>query len=622
MRTLIIIAFLCSAVGNLFSQSNDQKPKVHLVKYTSFGISRPLSELFDSVASENETDNIQRKESEDGEHRVKHTYLYTEKDGEEYREDEQVRQTVPGTRQSSSISTNWAGQVGLFYPPDPSGAAGPNHYVQCVNSTPLKVFNKTTGALVGAVHHLGNLWVPAVGNGGDPIVLYDKYADRWFLSQIGQASNGDLNTYIAISTTADPSGTYYTYTFATGQYPDFQKFSIWADGYYMTANQNTDEVYCFERDSMLLGRPARSVGIPFTSGTTSSFYVPLPADADGQLPPFGTPLPFFSFHDNSWGGGGDEIRIWSMSVNWTPAVPTATISASPALVGLSAFDSQYSVAGSDISQPGTTSKLDGLGGFLNFRAQWRKWTGYNTVVLNFAVRISATQRGIRWVELRQNDTSGVWSKFQEGTYAPGTSSYWCGSIAMNDCGSIALCYNKSSSAAGDYPSLAYTGRIANDPLGTMTIAETVAFQGTGVLTQTFRWGDYSQTAIDPVDGTTFWHTGEYATGSNPNIGTRIYSFQIPCYVGVAEYDNASAVVNVFQSGNDVNIIGTSLENDDELIVDLFDINGKKIMSRKIKPSFHSFETSLDVSALAKGTYLVRVGKMNSSFQRVKKINIQ
>ncbi len=620
MKNVFLIV-VCLLAGNYsFSQNTPTPAKVHIIKCTSFSVSKPLSDLFETDASEK--DNRKMKESEDKDERKLPTYTFTEKDGQQYGEDMSIRQTAAGNRQSTSTIANWAGQVGNFYPTDATGAAGPNHYVQCVNSTPVKVFNKTNGALLGTVHHLGSLWSPAVGNGGDPIVLYDKYADRWFLSQIGIASNGDLNTYIAISTTPDPTGTYYTYTFATGQYPDYQKFSIWADGYYMTANQNTDEVYCFERDSMLAGSAAaRSIGIAFTTGTTSSFYVPLPADADGQLPPYGTPLPFFAFHDNAWTAGGDEIRIWSMSVNWISGIPTATISATPDSVALTAFNSAYSSTLNDIPQPGTTLKLDGLGGYLNFRAQWRKWTGYNSVVLNFAVRISATQRGIRWVELRQDDSTLAWTKFQEGTYAPGTSSYWCASIAMNDCGSIALCYNKSSSAAGDYPSLAYTGRIANDPLGTMTIGETVAFQGTGALTQTNRWGDYSHTCLDP-DGITFWHTGEYATNVNPNVGTRIYSFQLPCFVGIAENENSEAVINVFQSNSEIEIIGTHLQNDDELKVDLFDISGKQLAAKKVKSSFHSFQTSFDVSALAKATYLVRVGKENSSFQRVKKIIVK
>ena len=130
--------------------------------------------------------------------------------------------------QSSRLGQNGGGS----YPPDPSGAIGTNYYVQSVNATPFKVFNKTTGAQVGTVKQIGSLF-GLTSNDGDPIVLYDKYADRWFLSQFGLSGN---KIYIAISTTNDPTGTYYCYTFTSPAFPDYLKFSIWQDGYYMCSN--------------------------------------------------------------------------------------------------------------------------------------------------------------------------------------------------------------------------------------------------------------------------------------------------------------------------------------------------------------------------------------------------
>lgn len=406
---------------------------------------------------------------------------------------------------------------------DPSGAAGPNHYVQAINGTPFKVFNKTTGANM-LTANIGSLWSPATPNDGDPIVMYDKYADRWFISQFGQTGN---KMFIAISTTSDPTGSYYTYTFTSPQFPDYLKFGIWADGYYMTSNQATDRVFVFERDQMILGNPsARSISQTFTTGATSAFFVPLPADADAGLPTVGTPCPFFSYSDNAWGGGAvDGVKIWNMTTTWG-ATPSATIVLN-STIPTAAFDASYDAAWNDVVQPGTTQKLDGIGGVCTYRAQWRKWTGYNTVVLNWAVKISASQRSIKWVELRQNQGTGVWSLYQEGTYTPDSETRWLGSICMDNNGSIALCYLKSSTTT--FPSLCYTGRAPTDPLGQMTVAETVAQAGTGSQTGGVnRVGDYSQTSLDP-DGVTFWHTGEYMGGPTGGTAarTRVYSFQLP-----------------------------------------------------------------------------------------------
>ena len=42
--------------------------------------------------------------------------------------------------------------------------------------------------------------------------------------------------FLAVSTTADPTGTYYQYAYSFSNLPDYPKFGIWPDGYYMSAN--------------------------------------------------------------------------------------------------------------------------------------------------------------------------------------------------------------------------------------------------------------------------------------------------------------------------------------------------------------------------------------------------
>lgn len=619
LKTFFLVC-LIFALRPLKAQTAIKTNEVNVIPCSSFGISKPLSELMKTVISEEENiDDLDKKQSEDRQNRPPQKFIFTEKDGMEYGEDPIVRQTVMGNRQPSPPIINIAGQNGTASPPDPTGAAGLNHYVQAVNSTPIKIYNKTTGAAIGAFSNLGSLWSPAVSNLGDPIVLYDKYADRWFLSQFGNSNK----VYIAISTSPDPTGTYYTYTFTSPQFPDYEKFSIWQDGYYMTSNQNTQKVFCFERDKMLLGNAAaRAISVNFTPGTVSSFFIPLPADADGALPPAGTPLPFFAYYDNGWAGGQDGIKIWSMVVNWVPSTPTAVVTSTPTFIQTSAFDATYSNGWNDIPQPGVSQMLDGIGGVCMFRAQWRKWTGYNSVVLNFAVQISASplQRAIRWCELRQDQTTNQWSLYQEGTYAPDASCRWMGSIAMDGNGSIGLCYAVSNASTVS-PSLAYTGRLPSDPLGTMSFTETIAFLGSGALTSAGnRYGDYAQTTIDPSDDITFWHTGEYVQSGSSR--TRIYSFKLPLDAGIAENENGTAVINAFQYENNISVIATSLSDNSELQVDLFDIQGKQISSKKIIPVNNTFQTTIDAAALAKGTYLVRVGKPYSSFQKVKKVVLQ
>jgi hypothetical protein len=589
------------------SAQNATDNSVTVIYPTEFHVTKPLSEI--AYVDEEAVVESEFEESKDRNYRTPQVFKYTAKDGPEYGNDPNCMQKTMGTRAPMAPLTNWAGQSGSGYPPDPSGAVGPNHYVQAVNATPLRVYNKTTGAIM-LTTSIGAIF--GTGNDGDPIIMYDKYADRWFISQFGISGN---KIYIAVSQTPDPTGAWYTWTYTSPQFPDYLKFSIWENGYYMTSNQSTDKIFAFERDAMLVGTStARSISKNFVTGTVSGFFVPLPADADGGLPPAGTPLPFFSYYENSWGGGVDAVKIWSMTVTWgtTPAASVTTATVLPTAT----FDGTYDPSWNDISQPGTTQKLDGIGGVVTYRAQWRKWTGYNTTVLNWGVKISATQRSIRWAELRQDQVTGTWSIFQEGTYTPDASSRWVGSIAMDDNGSIALCYAKSDGTSVK-PSLGYTGRLATDAPGVMSFAETIAIAGTSVQTGGInRFGDYSQTTMDPSDGLTFWHTGEYLAGGSPK--TRIYSFKLPLTVGVEENANEPSIT-AYQNGSLLYVNGTKLGSDDETVVDLFDISGRQIDGKKVMPAANSLQTSFDVSNLSSGTYLVRVGRMYTSFQRVIKV---
>ncbi len=613
--TFLIAGFIIC--NGLFAQNQTNNESQVIIGEFN-GVSKPLKDLPDFEGEKDYIHEMTESKDKQISHRLPQTFLFTEeKDGPAYGNDQNTIQKQMGSRMMVPTLSSFAGQNGGGYPPDPSGAAGPNHYVQAVNATPFKVYNKSNGAQLMAPKNIGTLWTPATANDGDPIIMYDKYADRWFVSQFGQSGN---KIYIAISTTPDPTGTYYTYTFTSTQFPDYLKFSIWADGYYMTSNQSTDKLFVFERDKMLLGQTAKAAVANFTTGTVSGFFVPLAADADGGLPPVGTACPFFWYTENSWGGGNvDGIKYIKATVNWVPTTPTITMSATTT-IPTAAFNGTYDGGWNDIPQPTpSTQYLDGIGGVPTYRAQYRRWTGYNSLVLNWGVLVTASprQRAIKWVELREN-TPGTWTLYQEGIYAPDTKSRWVGSIAMDDNGSIALCYARSSATAGDYASLGFTGRLASDPLGQMTFAETMVKMGTASQAGVNRFGDYSQTSMDP-NGLTFWHTGEYM-GAGPR--TWIYSFQLPLPTGIEEGQEQINNVTAYQSIGGITVNATNLKEEGELVVDLFDITGKQIDGKQIVVSGNSFETSFSTSNLATGTYLVRVGKMNTSFQKVIKVAVK
>lgn len=462
---------------------------------------------------------------------------------------------MPGPEQ------NFDGQPNVFgyLPPDTVGDVGPNHYVQMVNLT-VAIFNKTGRLLLGPVAS-NVFWSSLEGlcasnNDGDGVVLYDQATDRWILSQFAINPPNDYHQCVAVSQGSDPTGAWYQYDFliSDSQFNDYPKLAVWPDAYYMSANNfdgTTDKftgvsAIAFERDKMLQGLPARMVKFDFPLAT--GFYSMLPADWDGAAaPPAGAPNLFAYSGDDAYGYPADSIWLRAFHVDWTtPANSTFTALAE---FPTAPFDSILCGGSRNcIPQPGGTP-VDALGDRLMFRNQYRNFGGYQTMVFNQTVDTDGNDHaGIRWYELR--DTGSGWGIYQQGTYAPDGNHRWIGSIAMDKDGNLALGYSLASTAV--YPSVAYTGRLAGDPLGTLPQGESLLVTGGGSQSsRSGRWGDYSAMSVDPVDDCTFWYTQEYyASDSKGDWRTRIGSFRFPGCLA-APTGSLSGTATVADSGDPV-----------------------------------------------------------------------
>jgi len=557
---------------------------------SSFMITLPMSQWEDADLNE------EKEEKEIRNNFEREAYLNSLTNNEA----DPVVQTNEGSRISRAPIVNFAGQTGSGYPPDPSGAAGPNHYVQAVNTT-YRVFDKTGNALT-TTKNLSTLW-PGSSNTGDPIVMYDRHADRWFISQF----NDPAKILIAISTTSDPTGTYYAYTFNLTEFPDYPKYSIWWDGYYMTSN-SVHTAVVFERAAMLAGSATpQMVSLTLPSLNSGGFRSPLPADADGPLPPDGTPCYFFNLEDNQFGVPQDQIEIYEMTTNWVTPGSSQVVSSQQ--LPVASFDAVFTGGFANIAQPGTNQKLDAIQGVLMYRAQHMRWSGYNTIVLSHAVDLGSNRSGVRWYELRDaND--GNWTVFQQGTYSPGaTMNRWMSSAAMDNYGNIGMAYSYCDPSNTIYPGLAYTGRLATDAPGQMTFNEEIAIDGLGSQTSIDRYGDYAHLSLDP-DGETFWHTGEYLT-TNGGKKTRIFSFNLQAQVGLDEnpyYTNLNMTLTTGASEIAVKLEGIYDEN--QVSIDLIGMDGRVIASTQQTPSGKTVAHTFNNLKLNDGIYFVRIGNKN------------
>jgi uncharacterized repeat protein (TIGR01451 family) len=274
-----------------------------------------------------------------------------------------VVQQTGGTAAIPPTSSNFDGNNigesssdGVFVgaPSDTNGDAGPNHYVQIVNSV-FSIYSKTGTRLVGPTP-INDIWNSAPNaaefdcttqSRGDPIVQYDPLADRWLISQFNFPGVAVIappfDECVAISETPDPTGAYYLYDFNYSDtiFNDYPHIGVWPDGYYMSVNQfdtttpNTDfhsaGACVFERTKMLVGDPnARQVCFDesaFDPKDANGGYIyggQQPTDLDGNgygasfrgAPPAGEPNFFMQALDSTT-AGQDKLLEFKFHVDWS-----------------------------------------------------------------------------------------------------------------------------------------------------------------------------------------------------------------------------------------------------------------------------------------------------------------
>lgn len=529
-------------------------------------------------------------------------------------------QENPPSRRANSPIVNFDGINLDVSPPDPTAAVGPNHVVQMTNGL-WSVWDKNGVQAPGFPKDIN---IPLGGVvSGDPVVLYDREADRWFISQF-QLPDAD-QFKIAVSTTPDPTGSFAVYSYDVPE-NDYPHYGIWGNSYVCTGNFNPSEsgrFYAFNRQKMIDGDPSAEIATLTLPGYIGSggFQAPQPVHSEGAGIAAG-PAPIVWFQDDAWTGvSADHVKVWDLTIDWSnPA--GATVSA-PLEIPLSAFDSFLEGTGGDsfavLEQPGTTQRIDPIVFAMYFQAHRYNFGTHESLLFNFPVEVTDGSRisGIRWVELRRPTPVAPWVLFQEGTYQDaGGESVFLSGIAMDQEGNIGMGYTKTG--ATTFPSLYYTGRMDGDALGQMTVAETLIVEGTTSVLDNARYGDYSQLTRDPVDDLTFWFTAEY---SGEPRKTRIASFKISETLSVDELNSSDS--NLVISSKDNTIFDLQLETSgtsDILRLSIYDISGKRVYQDQVAKETGMYRTTIDLSAVASGTYVVEIG--NAKTKLTKKIIVK
>jgi hypothetical protein len=448
---------------------------------------------------------------------------------------------VAGHSSAAVIGVNFTGTTksGIRVP-DTMGAVGPNHVVEALNGS-IAVYDKTNGRLVRR-EGADSFWNAALrrGSGGsveflssvDPRVVYDPTSSRWFVSYLDFESDGSTHVLLGISDGNSPvSGQLNSLLNGWKGYeldgdPSAQPDRRWSD--FPTLGVARDSITMSTKLIDIANQgTVEPLGIAVYSIPKSDLLQSTPTVANRSQFTFAQPTAL-----------GRAVMTVQGVVDNGPANGRAALFAVNAEVGLQRWDvmntaerrAGAAMLSSPISipidpfvvpptgnQPGTVQDLYNDGPFTS------SMLGSVTNLMKFSSNLvqqgnrawgthsvkAGDRSGVRWYEIDLAANQVV----QSGTISDPAIDLIYPSIAVNGFGDAVIGFT----ATGEnlFPS-AYA--VVGSTVGGVTTFGSLMELKRGVSTFVDRdaqgrnrWGDYSQTVVDPSDPLRFWTFQEFAS---------------------------------------------------------------------------------------------------------------
>jgi hypothetical protein len=429
-----------------------------------------------------------------------------------------------------SIGVSWNGQSEAdLAPPDPTGAVGPNSYIELIN---LRYGIYGRDARVIDQGDLGALTLFPVGELSDPQIVWDPTAQRFYYLVVDFANSAYAFGY---SKSADPRSStdfchYYVGAFYNSSYlPDYPKMAV-------------------TQDFVLVGTNVFLLGAFYTGSDVDWFQKPTDPVCPAQLGAGGifsnlknangtqtsTPEPAVSADLTSGGlivgsadvgtGSATYLTVFKVTKN---AQGGAAISA-PSAVTVASYQMP-----ANAPQSGTTQRLDTMDTRLTHAvAGYDPRIGATAIWTAHAVFGGAGSED-RWYEI---STSGVPALSQSGTVSDSILYVFNGAISPDRAAddatdpsaltgrNMVMGFNTSSATtytAVQMVSKRGTTAQSSPVLVKQSVGPNVDFSCGSSLPDVCRWGDYGGAAPDPLAsaGGQVWLAGEWnnpaTDGSTP-----------------------------------------------------------------------------------------------------------
>ncbi len=460
---------------------------------------------------------------------------------------------------TQSVGTSFlaaASNVSGFIPPDCNGAVGPTQVLTVANGR-IRVYNKS--GVLGALDLTMDAFFSSVRNSStisDPHVRYDRLTQKWFVVAINVASTNN-RVVIAVSSgptiTGAVSFTFFYFQFNlvspagdNGKFLDYPTFGLDANALYIGGvrfNSNTFDgcpVFVVKKSSVTGAGPIAATAFRSAGGNASGIYVPQGVDNDDPAATEG----YFIGTDAGVYGKINIIRV-----NTPGGTPTITNLTSLTIPANNAPVKQLHQGAA------ANRRLDGLDDRL-FAAHVmkNKITGVTTLVTSHTTKVNSTgvasgtmdRNASRWYEIGSLTTATP-VLIQSGTLYDNAASnprgFWNSSIGLSGQGHMVLgCSTAGSAARAD---VAVAGRYSSDVAGTLQAFQAATNSSTAYNVQAVdgqRWGDYSQTVVDPNDNMTMWTFQEYCDASN-SWGLRVVQLKAPAPPPTASLNTLPVVGN-------------------------------------------------------------------------------
>jgi len=475
--------------------------------------------------------------------------------------------TTAPTRNIHSTNASFDGATladTLAFPPDSMGTVGPTQFIVFVNGR-IRSFTKS-GVADNVLNADPDVFFASVKTpvGGsvvldftsDPQIRYDRFSARWYMSIIDvPCTNATCTTtaanrvLLAVSDAASAGTISNTTVWTLFQFQadpgtnfcDYPSLGIDVNALYIGCNMFNNTGTTFVGSNGYVVRKTSTLGAGplfvtmFANMAAGNGAGPeSPRGVDNFDP--GATQGFFVGPDNATFGTVMFRRVSN------PGSATPTISANIAVtVTATDFPNPVEHAG---NTGGNNGRLDSLDDRF-FQAMIRNghlWTAHDQRVNAGGVSQTGGQsrNGSRWYEF--DNLGATPTVLQSGTVFDDSGNraqslqYFIPTITVNGQDHAVIGFTSAGTPAGATP--AYTGRLAGDTVGTMAGVPGTGVVNFGTTSANYnppsdpggasgrRWGDYSFTAVDPLDDMSIWTIQEYNQALN-SYAVRVGHLQAP-----------------------------------------------------------------------------------------------